>query len=62
MKKILLIANLLIYISLSSFAMQNDVLNFDNCKEEFTERLWKQYPDWATGIGYHEYDNVLFVP
>lgn len=62
MKKILLIANLLIYISLSSFAMQNDVLNFDNYKEEFTKRLWKQYPDWATGIGYHEYDNVLFVP
>ncbi|HNY56159.1 MAG TPA: DUF885 family protein, partial [Chitinophagales bacterium] len=35
---------------------------FESYKKSFTERLWKIYPEWATSIGYHKYDSVLFIP
>ena len=31
-------------------------------EEHFLEDLWKQNPDWATGVGYHKYDSLLVIP
>ena len=35
---------------------------FDKYKEQFIENLWKIYPGWASGQGYHKYDSILIVP
>ncbi|MEI8278736.1 MAG: DUF885 domain-containing protein [Bacteroidota bacterium] len=35
---------------------------FDNYKAIFIEALWKMYPGWASGQGYHKYDSILIVP
>ena len=35
---------------------------FEAFKERFMEELWKMYPGWATGSGYHKYDSVLVIP
>ncbi|WP_295717839.1 DUF885 domain-containing protein [Mucilaginibacter sp.] len=31
-------------------------------ENSFLEALWKQNPDWATSVGYHKYDSLLFIP
>lgn len=36
--------------------------SFNLYKTSFIEHLWKTYPDWAIGVGYHKYDNVLEIP
>ncbi len=36
--------------------------NFDAYKNRFVEQLWELYPGWATEIGYHKFDSLLFVP
>lgn len=36
--------------------------NFNRFKEQFIESLWKVYPGWASGQGYHKYDSVLVIP
>ncbi|MCW3464269.1 DUF885 domain-containing protein [Chitinophaga nivalis] len=35
---------------------------FSNYEQRFIDALWKENPDWATGVGYHNYDSVLIVP
>jgi uncharacterized protein (DUF885 family) len=35
---------------------------FDAYKERFVLRLWQMYPQWASSIGYHQYDNILAIP
>jgi len=35
---------------------------FDSYKQQFIDQLWKMNPNWATEMGYHQYDNVLAVP
>ncbi|ASU35873.1 DUF885 domain-containing protein [Mucilaginibacter xinganensis] len=35
---------------------------FDIYENSFLEGFWKLNPDWATSIGYHKYDSLLFVP
>ncbi len=35
---------------------------FDQFKNGFVERMWEIYPGWASSQGYHNFDNVLFVP
>lgn len=35
---------------------------FDAFSKIFIEDLWKQYPGWATGVGYHAYDSILIIP
>lgn len=35
---------------------------FSSFKLRFIDALWKMYPDWASGNGYHKYDDVLIVP
>lgn len=31
-------------------------------ENSFLEGLWKLNPDWATTVGYHKYDSLLFIP
>lgn len=38
------------------------VNQFETFKAGFVEELWKTYPGWATGVGYHNYDSVLIIP
>ncbi|MGZ5282471.1 MAG: DUF885 domain-containing protein [Bacteroidia bacterium] len=35
---------------------------FDRFKANFIEELWKVYPGWANGVGYHKYDSILVIP
>ena len=35
---------------------------FNEYKEAFVLRLWKMYPEWASSIGYHKYDDQLTIP
>ncbi len=35
---------------------------FECYKDHFIEDLWKVYPAWASGQGYHKWDSVLVVP
>lgn len=35
---------------------------FTEYENSFLEGLWKLNPDWATTVGYHKYDSLLFVP
>ena len=35
---------------------------FDKYKNDFVEKLWRIYPDWATNQGFHKYDSVMKVP
>ncbi|WP_431241586.1 hypothetical protein ACQ9BO_16285 [Flavobacterium sp. P21] len=35
---------------------------FDKYKDNFVTDLWKIYPGWASGVGYHKLDSVLVVP
>lgn len=37
-------------------------LAFSNYEQAFIADLWKENPDWATNVGYHNYDTVLIVP
>jgi uncharacterized protein (DUF885 family) len=46
----------------STSTEKNPDKTFGNYSASFIEALWKQYPDWATSAGYHQYDSVLVVP
>lgn len=35
---------------------------FDTYKTNFVTSLWKIYPNWASGVGFHKYDDVLIIP
>ncbi|RED27096.1 uncharacterized protein (DUF885 family) [Flavobacterium cutihirudinis] len=35
---------------------------FDKYKDGFVTALWEINPGWASGVGYHKFDNVLIVP
>lgn len=35
---------------------------FGHYETQFIEALWKADPDWATSVGYHNYDSILIVP
>lgn len=36
--------------------------SFEKYKTLFISELWRINPDWATNVGYHEFDDVLLVP
>ncbi len=57
---ILLFGSMLLSFSGSTPPSKNVL--FNNYKTGFIQRLWKMYPDWATMIGYHKYDSILYVP
>ncbi len=46
----------------TSAAKEDQNQRFDAYKEGFVTSLWKVYPGWASGQGYHKYDSVLVVP
>src|SRR6218665_139380 len=65
MKKI----SLLVLVGLLSFSCKKETKDpkasnseFDKYKNDFVEKLWRVYPDWATNQGFHKYDSVLKVP
>ena len=35
---------------------------FDKYKDGFVTALWEINPGWASGVGYHKFDNLLVVP
>lgn len=35
---------------------------FSEYQARFIDALWKENPDWATNVGFHQYDSVLIVP
>jgi len=35
---------------------------FNQFKELFVTALWKQYPSWASSVGFHDYDSILTIP
>lgn len=35
---------------------------FTAYKERLVLRFWEMYPTWASSVGYHNYDSVIFVP
>lgn len=53
---------MLVLFSLQVMAKSNSNSAFNKYKIGFINRLWKLYPDWATGVGYHAYDSVLNIP
>jgi uncharacterized protein (DUF885 family) len=67
MKKLITILSLALLVACgekkdSETTSQNQDAKFDAFKERFVESLWKQFPGWASGQGYHKYDSVLVVP
>src|ERR1700752_5425568 len=67
MKKLLSLLSITILFSCNSEKKSEETLanqnaKFDAYKERFIEALWKQYPGWASGQGYHKYDSVLVIP
>ena len=46
----------------SETASQNKDAQFNAYKEQFVLSLWKLYPNWASGQGFHNYDSVLIIP
>ncbi|MFN8164661.1 MAG: DUF885 domain-containing protein [Bacteroidia bacterium] len=68
MRKILLLAFISIgIISCSSQSSQSKAqgevnAKFESYKSNFVDALWKLYPGWASGVGYHNYDSVLVIP
>lgn len=35
---------------------------FRQYEDHFIGSLWKTYPEWATSVGFHDYDSILTVP
>jgi uncharacterized protein (DUF885 family) len=35
---------------------------FDSYKDGLITALWEIYPGWASGVGYHKFDDVLVIP
>ncbi|WPO78039.1 DUF885 domain-containing protein [Flavobacterium sp. KACC 22761] len=67
MKKLLipiLAVSLLISCNKNSKTAVDKVLDqkFDKYKDNFVTDLWKIYPGWASGVGYHKLDSILVVP
>lgn len=42
--------------------MGKDDAAFTVYENSFLEHLWKLNPDWATSVGFHKYDSLLFIP
>ena len=63
MKKVVLaIVFLSVVISCKKEIVVDTNVSFDTFKEHYVLELWKMYPDWASGAGFHNYDSILVVP
>ncbi|MAY83059.1 MAG: DUF885 domain-containing protein [Flavobacteriales bacterium] len=40
----------------------SETTNIENIKEAFIDDLWKNYPVWASYVGFHDYDDQLPIP
>lgn len=47
---------------ISSCTKPDPNLQFDGFKNRYILDMWKVYPEWATYVGYHDYDSVLTIP
>ncbi|MFO0322016.1 MAG: DUF885 domain-containing protein [Bacteroidota bacterium] len=66
MKKLITILSLAIFVACSlekksEITVQNQDATFDAYKERFVLHLWKLYPGWASGQGFHNYDIILTI-
>lgn len=61
MKNLISILILAILFSCNPKDKRGDA-DFPKFTESFIQDLWKQYPGWATGVGFHKYDSVLVIP
>jgi uncharacterized protein (DUF885 family) len=67
MKKLISLLTLAILVACSlekksEITVQNQDATFDAYKERFVLHLWKLYPGWASGQGFHNYDSILTIP
>jgi len=46
----------------SGALLGKDDAAFVTYENSFLEHLWKLNPDWATSVGYHKYDSLLYIP
>ena len=68
MKKLIFAASTLLFFACNSAdkkesnsASASQDKAFDSYKNHFVEELWKTYPEWASSVGYHNYDSVMTV-
>lgn len=62
MKKGLIASGLLLVLLSCGQEKKLNDQDFEQFKDTFIEDLWKQYPTWASSVGYHKYDDQLTVP
>lgn len=67
MKNLLLALGTLVLFSCNSSEKKgtnsgsNQDAAFDEYKVHFVDELWKTYPEWASSVGFHNYDSVMTV-
>ena len=67
MKKLIIAASALLIFACNSSTKKENANTasqdaaFDVYKNSFVEALWKTYPEWASSVGYHNYDSVMTV-
>lgn len=42
--------------------IESQDIAFEQYKQNFILNLWKYNPDWATSVGFHDFDGVLLIP
>lgn len=42
--------------------VENQNQDFEAYTQYFIDELWKHNPEWATYVGYHNYDSILTIP
>jgi len=65
MKKLFIILTLCLAAACSESTTEktrNANASFDTYKKAFIDRYWNMYPAYASAMGYHRYDSVLFIP
>lgn len=60
-KSIIILLYSIILFSCGNMNKRGDA-DFDQFTKTFVNDLWMQYPNWATGMGYHKYDSILQIP
>jgi hypothetical protein len=60
-KSIIILLYSIILFSCGNLNTRGDA-DFDQFTKTFVNDLWMQYPNWATGMGYHKYDSILQIP
>lgn len=61
MKKIFLLSAVLMSLYSCKNTPQRGDSEFSTFSSQFIDSLWKYNPNWATGVGYHNFDSILSV-